>query len=382
MEAKPLKIYKVKDLEDRSKYPPLNPILPQPPFLLIGYGSVRSGKTNCVYEYSNVETKEGIKYIKNVKIGDYVKGDEGFVEVIDVLKQGVQKCYRITLQNDMEVIITNNHQIQTKQGLKRLKHITDEDITTEEGDFKIKSKEDYGEVMTYDLSVKSKNNLFYSNGILVHNSLINMMRRKDMYGTDYWDDVLVISNTAKNDPKMYKFMGDAFKLEDHYENRMIDDLVNGQKKYSRLEMPTALLIMDDIISKEFGKGTGNGKGGNVVNSLATRFRHVELSIMIFVQSARAVSNMIRSNATDILIYRQQSNLEWDKLKEEYSDLASKNFELYYKIAMMEDYNFLYIDVQSNPATFYSGFFELLGHGDKMVYKGKMPVDDDDEEVFE
>ena len=74
-----LKIYKVKDLEDTSKYPPLNPILPQPPFLLIGYGSVRSGKSN---------------------------------------------------------------------------------------------------------------------------TLINLMRRDDMYGTDYFDDVLVISNTALNDPKM------------------------------------------------------------------------------------------------------------------------------------------------------------------------------------
>jgi len=254
MEAKPLKIYKVKDLEDKGKYPPLNPILPQPPFLLVGYGSVRSGKTN---------------------------------------------------------------------------------------------------------------------------SLINMMRRKDMYGTEYWDDVLVISNTAKNDPKMYKFMGDAFRVEDHYENRMITDLIAQQKSYDREDMPTQLLILDDIISKDFKKSSGNA-----INSLATRFRHYEMSIMIFVQSARAVSNMIRSNATNILIYRQQSNLEWDKLKEEYSDLASKNFELYYKIAMMEDYNFLYIDGQKNPAHFYSGFSELLGIGDKMVYKGEMPKDDSDDEVFE
>ena len=372
---KGLKIYKVKDLEDKGKYPPVNPILPQPPFLLIGYGSVRSGKTNCVYEYSNVETKEGVKYIKNVKIGDFVKGDEGFVEVLDVLKQGIQKCYRITLQNDMEVIITDNHQIQTKQGLKRLKHISDEDITTEEGDFKIKSKEDYGEVMTYDLSVKSKNNLFFSNGILVHNSLINMMRREDMYGTDYWDDVLVISNTAGNDPKMYKFMGDAFRLEDHYENKMITDLIAQQKSYPREDMPTSLLILDDIISKDFKKSSGNA-----INSLATRFRHYEMSIMIFVQSARAVSNMIRSNATDILIYRQQSNMEWDKLQEEYSDLAPKNFANYYKISQMERYNFLYIDAQQNPAHFYSGFSELIGIGDKMLWKGKLPNEDD--EVFE
>ena len=254
MEAKPLKIYKVKDLEDKDKYPPLNPILPQPPFMMIGYGSVRSGKTN---------------------------------------------------------------------------------------------------------------------------SLINMMRRKDMFGTDYWDQVLVISNTAKNDPKMYKFMGEAFQLEDHYENRMIDDLISSQKKYDREDMPTQLLILDDIISRDFKKSSSNA-----INSLATRFRHYELSIMIFVQSARAVSNMIRSNATDILIYRQQSNLEWDKLKEEYSDLAPKNFEKYYAISQMERYNFLYIDAQQNPAHFYSGFSELLGIGDKMVYKGEMPKEDSDEEVFE
>ncbi len=254
MEAKPLKIYKVKDLENKDKYPPLNPILPQPPFMMIGYGSVRSGKTN---------------------------------------------------------------------------------------------------------------------------SLINMMRRKDMFGTDYWDQVLVISNTAKNDPKMYKFMGEAFQLEDHYENRMIDDLISSQKKYDREDMPTQLLILDDIISRDFKKSSSNA-----INSLATRFRHYELSIMIFVQSARAVSNMIRSNATDILIYRQQSNLEWDKLKEEYSDLAPKNFEKYYAISQMERYNFLYIDAQQNPAHFYSGFAELLGIGDKMVYKGEMPKEDSDEEVFE
>lgn len=250
---KGLKIYKVKDLEDKGKYAPLNPILPQPPFLLIGYGSVRSGKTN---------------------------------------------------------------------------------------------------------------------------SLINMMRREDMYGTDYWDDVLVISNTAGNDPKMYKFMGDAFRLEDHYENKMIDDLIAHQKSYSREDMPTALLILDDIISKDFKKSSGNA-----INSLATRFRHFELSMMIFVQSARAVSNMIRSNATNILIYRQQSNLEWLKLQEEYSDLAPKNFANYYKISQMERYNFLYIDAQQNPSHFYSGFSELIGIGDKMLWKGKLP-DDSDDEVFE
>jgi hypothetical protein len=48
MEQQGLKMRKVVDLEDKSKYPPINPILPQPPFLLLGIGSVRSGKTNAL----------------------------------------------------------------------------------------------------------------------------------------------------------------------------------------------------------------------------------------------------------------------------------------------------------------------------------------------
>ena len=181
-----LKIYKVKDLEDSSKYPPLNPILPQPPFLLIGYGSVR-----CLFEYSNVQTNRGVKYIKDVKIGEYVNSHEGYVQVIDVIKQGIQSCYKIVLDNDMELILTNNHQIQTTNGLKRLIDITNEEIITIDGSYKIKTKHIYGDVMTYDLSVLSRDNLFYCNKILVKNSgktnsLINMMRRDDMYGTNYF----------------------------------------------------------------------------------------------------------------------------------------------------------------------------------------------------
>lgn len=247
-----LKIYKVKDLEDKSKYPPLNPILPQPPFLLIGYGSVRSGKTN---------------------------------------------------------------------------------------------------------------------------SLINLMRRDDMIGTDFFDDVLVISNTALNDPKMYKFMGDAFRVEDHYENHMIDDLVKSQKSYKREDAPTQLLILDDIISRDFKKTASNS-----INSLASRFRHYEMSIMIFTQSARAVSPIIRSNATDILIYRQQSSMEWEKIKEEYQDLAPKNFVNYYNISQREKYGFLYIDAQENPVHFYDQFQELIGIGDQMLWKGQIPNGEDN--VFE
>ena len=207
-------------------------------------------------------------------------------------------------------------------------------------------------------------------------TLINMLRRDyrkpgGMYGPEYWDDVLIISNTINNDRKG-KYLKDAFRVEDHFENRFIDEIVEKQKGQEREDMDTQLIVLDDIISADFKKTTTNS-----INTISTRFRHFELSLMIFTQSFKAVSNMIRSNSTDILIFRQQSSTELDKVMEEYQDLAPKNFMNYYNIAMSQPYQFLYISAQDNPAKFYLSFTELLGIGDKMVYKGKMPDGEDD-----
>ena len=250
-------ILKVRDLEDKSKYKPIHPHLPQPPFLLLGVGSVRSGKTN---------------------------------------------------------------------------------------------------------------------------SLIGMLRDEDQfYGKDYWDFVKVISNTINNDPKG-KFLKDAFDVEDHYTDQMIQDVINEQKKYEREDMPTALLVLDDIISRDF-------KRTNDISFLASRFRHYELSVMIFTQSFRAVSPIIRANATDVMIFRQQSSKEMEKVVEEYSDLAhsEERFMDYYNIAHEERYGFLYIDAQQNPAHFYRNFETLIGIGQQLTYTGTIPnqtSDEAKEEVFE
>ena len=252
-----LKMHKVVDLEDKSKYPEINPILPQPPFLLLGIGSVRSGKTNA---------------------------------------------------------------------------------------------------------------------------LINMLRRDyrndgGMYGPEYFNDTLVISNTINNDPKG-KFLKDAFRVEDHYEDRFINDLIESQKKHKRSEAPTVLLVLDDIISKDFKKTSSNS-----INTLATRFRHYEMSIMVFTQSFRAVSTMVRSNAQNIMIFRQQSSKELEKIAEEYADLCGDEaqFLKYYNIAHSEPYQFLYIDGQSNPARFYKSFEDIIGVGDQLLYEGVEP--EEKEEPF-
>ena len=239
------KIKKVIDLEDKGKYKPIHPHLPQPPFLLLMCGSVRSGKTNA---------------------------------------------------------------------------------------------------------------------------LVGLLRDEEMFGDDYWDLVKIYSNSIYNDPKG-KYLMDVFDVEDGYKDSYIDKFIESQKKYEREDMPTALLVFDDIINKDFKKN-------NSISFLASRFRHIETSIIIAVQSFRAISPIIRSNATDIMIMKQQSagkKGELAKIIEEYSDLAGseERFLEYYNYAINESpYSFLYIDAQNNPADFYLRFETKIGEGNNSLIPRK------------
>ena len=103
--------------------------------------------------------------------------------------------------------------------------------------------------------------------------------------------------------------------------------------------------------------------------LASKFRHFEMSIFISTQSFRSIGTIIRNNATDILIFKQQNNKELEKIKEEYGELCGDGemtgedcFMKYYNHAHDEPYSFLYISVQENPAKFYKRHEELLGQG--------------------
>ena len=238
------KIKKVIDLEDKSKYKPVHPHLPQPPFLLLMAGSVRSGKTNA---------------------------------------------------------------------------------------------------------------------------LVGLLRDEEMYGDEYWEQVKIFSNSINNDPKG-RYLMDVFDVEDGYKDSYIDTFITSQKKYEREQMPTALLVFDDIINNDFKKN-------NSISFLASRFRHIETSIIIAVQQFRAISPIIRSNATNIMIFKQQSagkKGELAKIVEEYSDLAGseERFLEYYNHAMNDSqYSFLYIDAQTNPASFYCRLETLLGQGDKSLITG-------------
>lgn len=192
------------------------------------------------------------------------------------------------------------------------------------------------------------------------NLLVNMLCSPEMY-KDRFEEVHIISNTLNADPKG-KLLAKYFSCEDHYDDTMIEAIVEKQKSYEDLDRPNIAVVLDDILTKDFKKS-------NYVSFLATRFRHYGIGLLAFTtQSFRAVSGLIRNNATDIIIMKQQNQKELEKINEEFGDMFPNIFmELYNKAINDAPYSFLYLDMQTNPATAYIRFETKIGEGDKKLF---------------
>ena len=192
------------------------------------------------------------------------------------------------------------------------------------------------------------------------NLVVNLLCNPDMY-KDKFDIVKIISNTLHTDPKG-KLLDKFFDTEDHYDDEMVTNLIESQKSFDEEDRPSVALVLDDILTKDFKKT-------NAVSFLATRFRHYGIGLLAFTtQSFRAVSGLIRNNSTDVIIMKQQNMKELDKISEEYGDMFPGIFmDLYKKAIEDQPYSFLYLDLQTNPATAYIRFETPIAEGEKKLF---------------
>ena len=200
------------------------------------------------------------------------------------------------------------------------------------------------------------------------NLLTNFFCSDDFY-KDKFDTVKFISTTLHTDNKG-KILSKYFDCSDHYDDNIIDNIKNSQGQYeSKEDRPTYALVMDDVLTKDFSRN-------NKVSFFSTRFRHYIDFYVIAVQSFRAVSGMIRNNATDVIIHKQQNQKELLKIAEEYGDLVGgeDTFISLYKEAHKDDYSFLYLKLSENPASAFVRF-------ERQIYPTGSPdkiASDDDE----
>ena len=83
--------------------------------------------------------------------------------------------------------------------------------------------------------------------------------------------------------------------------------------------------------------------------------------VIATQTFRAVSGLIRNNATDIIICRQQNDMEKNKIAEEYAGLVGglDNFFRLYNQCHSEQYQIMYMKASENPCQVFKNFSERI-----------------------
>ena len=197
----------------------------------------------------------------------------------------------------------------------------------------------------------------------------NLLLNESFYGHEYFDDVYVISNTINND-QTSRFIKEHFDVEDHYNDAMIDGLVDRQISYKKKDQPEVALILDDIL--------GSLKAGSRVNTLSARFRHYNIKLLLFsTQVFRYVSNIVRQNTTNLIVGSPFPNRkELNKIAEEFGDVfgGPRQFLKVYALCTPERYDFMHCDLQANPPLAYCCFDHVVAEGDKIVVGGSSSVD--------
>jgi len=201
----------------------------------------------------------------------------------------------------------------------------------------------------------------------------NLLLSDEFYGQDYFDRVKIISNTIAND-NTSRFLNDAFDCEDHYADHMVEDIIKTQSGYEKEDQPMIALICDDLL--------GSVKREAKLNHFASRFRHYNVGLLYFSsQNFRKVNNVIRQNATNVIIGSPFPNRkELEKIAEEYGDLygGQDQFLKMYAIATPNRYDFLHLDLQENPPEAYHNFERKIAIGEKLL-EG---MDVDAEDIFD
>jgi len=159
---------------------------------------------------------------------------------------------------------------------------------------------------------------------------------------DVFDEIFYISPTIKFDATLKAIYDndEIIKIEDDeaMENldTVLEDIIESQKEKDKNdEMKHILIVLDDCIQYL--------KKSKVINYLLTKNRHWKISVILSVQSYRAIPPKARSNATAVVCSHLYNHKEYDALYDEIGS-SFKDFEKYYKQATEEGkYDTLFID---------------------------------------
>jgi hypothetical protein len=177
---------------------------------------------------------------------------------------------------------------------------------------------------------------------------------------DMFDRIWVVSPSINLDPQ-YKVLRDRLEkycdqkkeplyFED-WDHEAIGKILDQQRQIvescrkRKTAAPQVLLILDDMgdYTDIMQARKGAKIGGSWVTTLATKGRHFQVSWLVTCQKFNQIGRVIRSNARNLLVWRQRNAKEVESLCEELSGWYDKDTVLQmYEHATAEPYSWLTI----------------------------------------
>ena len=186
----------------------------------------------------------------------------------------------------------------------------------------------------------------------------SMFCRENMYGErdngkdKYFENIIIISSTLGSDESIEPIIERADGVYDHYDNRIVTDIMDfcRERRESGDDAKT-LILADDIISIV--------KPSDALSRAFSNCRHFNVSICCLLQAIRGtLSPSARSNIHFWVCYRLHNEKEREKLYEELSFLDScDEVKLMYEYCVNEPYQFM--AVNAKDLIVYKNFTEPL-----------------------
>ncbi len=190
------------------------------------------------------------------------------------------------------------------------------------------------------------------------NLLLSSLRHKEFF-KNYFDNIFLISPTAKNDNK-FKHLVDELEEDDKYSSRCDEETVvnvmerirefNEKWNYKKKKRdPHNLIIFDDCIH-ELPKSTQKSS----IHELITTNRHLKTSIFITSQRFKSLSTLIRSNADIISFFKTNNLLEKKLFCDEYG-IDEETLDA----ICINNHDFIHITFTSGKRIIYDGFNKII-----------------------
>jgi hypothetical protein len=122
-------------------------------------------------------------------------------------------------------------------------------------------------------------------------------------------------------------------------------IVQYLKQNNKNKLFSILIIIDDFADNHLVSHRP------LINALFTRGRHNNISTIVSTHKSRAISNIIRVNATELYVYRLRNYSDLEAFIDEVSAIYPKKTILeIYNLATDEPYSFLYVNLRAKKKT--------------------------------